>query len=75
MAGIEKLLKERWAEIQKAIKAKWGQKISDDDLAEAIDNQDVLCELVSSRCGLDAQSARREVKSILDGIQSGAFRN
>lgn len=70
MATGSDLIKERWDEIRQAIKARFGHKISDEDLADAVPDHAALCDLIGKRCEFTEHKARNEVNRILDQYQA-----
>ena len=70
MATGTDLIKEKWDDIRQAIRARWGHKISDEDLAEIVPDHAALCDLIGHRCEMTQHQARNEVSRILDQYQA-----
>ena len=71
MATSAGFIKEKWADIQRAIRERWSHEISDADLAKIVPDHAALCDLIGSRCELTAREARREVDRLLDEASRG----
>jgi len=65
---IEKVLTEKWDEVKAAIRARWGDKVSDADLDGISRQHEEICHLIGGKCGLSQRKAREEVNKVLDGI-------
>ncbi len=67
MAAVD-LFKTKWDEIRQAIKARWGDKITDHDLERVAREREQVCHLIGEKCQMSLQKARQELNSILDSI-------
>jgi len=65
------ILKEKWDQVRAAIKARWGDQITDRDLDQVAYQHDQICHLIGEKCGVSERRARAEFNKILDGISLG----
>ena len=64
------LFREKWDQVRAAIKARWGNKITDAELDEVKGQHEKACHLIGEKCGMKASEARSEMNKILDGISA-----
>ena len=62
------LLREKWDDVRAALKARWGDKITDAELDEVAGQREKLCHLLGEKCKLGEQAANREINIVLDGL-------
>ena len=67
------VLKEKWDHVRAAIKARWGDKITDAELDAVAGQHEKLCHLIGDKCTMRVHEARGELNKILDGIASTRF--
>lgn len=64
-------LKERWQEVRKAVLARHGDVIDEQELDEVAGQREKLCHLLGEKCGLTQAQANRELDQIMTSIQFG----
>lgn len=69
---MENRIQRYWHKIRDSILSRWGNQVSEDDLAEPMSYED-LCHFFGEKCALSRQDAEKEANRLIEEIEASSL--